>query len=58
MLPGKIVETQEELTKAVEIELEQFVYNKQYKTFNKTFNCLEGENSAGKILEAVIEENI
>ncbi|MFG6384193.1 MAG: CDP-glycerol glycerophosphotransferase family protein [Lachnospiraceae bacterium] len=58
VLPGKIVETQEELTKAVEIELEQFVYNKQYKTFNKTFNCLEGENSAGKILEAVIEENI
>lgn len=55
-LPGRIVERQEELAGAVLEELESFTYDGKYRKFNETFNCLEGPDSAGKLLLAVIGE--
>lgn len=53
-LPGRIVENQEELVCAVREELSAFSYDEKYRQFNETFNCLEGADSSGKLLAAVI----
>ncbi len=53
-LPGRIVENSQELAPAVCEELSGFSYDAKYREFNETFNCLEGADSSGKLLAAVI----
>lgn len=53
-LPGPIVKTQEELTKAIKEQMDHFEYTKTYRAFNQKFNPMDDGEAAKRVVESCI----
>lgn len=56
-LPGPIVETQEEMVRALKDQLAHFVYDEKYQKFNEACNCLDGADCAYRTSHQIVEVN-
>ena len=56
-LPGPIAKNQNELVEAIKYELDHFVYEGKYKTFNEVCNCLDGPDCARRTAKQIVEIN-
>ena len=55
-LPGPIVQTEDELIKAIKNAETNRSYDEKYKAFNDKFNYLDDGKAAQRVTEAIIEE--
>ena len=55
-LPGPIVQTEDELIKAIKNAETDRSYDEKYKAFNDKFNYLDDGKAAQRVTEAIIEE--
>ena len=55
-LPGPIVQTEDELIKAINNAETDRSYDEKYKAFNDKFNYLDDGKAAQRVTEAIIEE--
>ena len=55
-LPGPIVQTEDELIKAIKNAEADRSYDEKYKAFNDKFNYLDDGKAAQRVTEAIIEE--
>ncbi len=54
VLPGKIVEKENDLVKEIKNVTQNFVYDEKYKKFNDEFNYLDDGQAAKRVLEKII----
>lgn len=53
-LPGPIVETQDELEKALE-NIQNNIYDEKYRKFNKKYNYLDDGNASKRVIKKIIK---